>query len=142
MHLQSCRKLRQQPYLVTDTKELVEVEKMMPRPWEVTMTTSMMANSQIINLDVNTLELLGTSNSSSPCRFSFWQDLTAEGLKSQVVSDFEFKEVIESEKQPQGMVPGIHSDCHISMFPTTKSPRSQSSLLSSQCISSRNMAPF
>jgi hypothetical protein len=102
----------------------------------------MLANSPIRNLDMNTSELLGTSNSSSLCRFSFWQYLTPEGLKSQVISEFEFKEGIESGKQPQGMVPGIHSDFHVSMFPTTESPRSQSSLSSTQCISSRNMDTF
>jgi hypothetical protein len=124
------------------TKEIVQVEDKLSPASDVNMETSKMANSQIINLELKGSEVPGTSNISSPTRFSIWQNPVDTNLKAHVVKVFESQQEMELAKESQGMAPGIRSDCQVNVLPTTDSPHSQSSLSSSQCTSSSNVVTF
>ncbi|XP_047382171.1 spermatogenesis-associated protein 31E1-like [Sciurus carolinensis] len=116
------------------TKE-TEVEEEKSPEWEVTVGTSMMANSQTINVNLRSLASLGNRKSPSPSKISIFQDPGEPNLQAKVGSGVQLKVEFESEKQPQDQVTGVLQDCHTDELSITDILPSQASLSNSQSMS-------
>ncbi|XP_053438043.1 spermatogenesis-associated protein 31E1-like isoform X2 [Nycticebus coucang] len=97
---------RSQSSRANEPREPVEAEEGKPSAWEVTLTAGLMANSQTTNMNLSS-GCQGT-NIFTQSRMSATQDLGELHLKTKVVSKFQFKMEVETEKQQlQGPATGV-----------------------------------